>query len=62
MNTIAALAAENQRLQAECQKLANLLMSPLVFSHERIVDEVDAALEPYWGRANTEARQRIVDL
>ena len=54
MNPIAVLAAENLRLQEECQKLANLLMSPLVFSHERIVDQVDAALAPYLGRANTE--------
>lgn len=54
MNPIAVLAEENLRLQAECRKLASLLMSPLVFSHERIVDQVDAALEPYLGRANTE--------
>ena len=62
MNPIAVLAAENRWLRGECQKLANLLMSPLVFSHERILDEVDAALEPYHGRANSEARQQIVDL
>lgn len=54
MNPIAVLAAENLWLRGECQKLANLLMSPLVFSHERIVEQVDAALEPYKGRANTE--------
>ena len=56
VNPIAVLAAENARLRAECQKLAGLLMSPLVFSHERIVAEVDSALEPYHGRANTEAQ------
>lgn len=54
MNPIAVLAAENLRLQEECQKLANLLMSPLVFTHERMVEQVDAALLPYLGRANTE--------
>jgi hypothetical protein len=54
--------SEIERLRAECQKLANLLMSPLVFTHERILDEVDAALLPYLGRANSEARQQIVDL
>ena len=57
MNTIAALAAENTRLRAECQKLAALLGSSLVFAHERIVEEVDAALKPYQGQANSEARQ-----
>jgi hypothetical protein len=57
MNPIAVLAAENQWLRAECQKLASLLMSPLVFCHERIIDEVDSALEPYHGRANTEHAQ-----
>lgn len=57
MNPIAVLAQENLRLQAECQKLANLLMSPLVFSHERIVDQVDEALAPYLGRANTEFKR-----
>jgi hypothetical protein len=57
MNPIAVLAEENIRLQAECQKLANLLMSALVFTHEKTLDEVDAALLPYLGRANTEFKR-----
>lgn len=40
---------EIELLQAECRKLANLLMSPYVFVHETLVEEVDRALAPYIG-------------
>lgn len=43
--------AEIQRLQAECQRLADLLMNPLVFVHEHLVAEVDQAIQPWLGGA-----------
>ena len=46
------LIQEIERLQAENQKLAGYLMHEFVFVHERIIEEVDTALEPYLGRAN----------
>lgn len=45
-------ADEIERLRAETQKLAGYLMHEFVFVHERIIEEADAALEPYLGRAN----------
>jgi hypothetical protein len=43
--------AEIEYLRAECQKLANYLMSELVFVHERLIEEVDTALVPYLGHS-----------
>jgi hypothetical protein len=34
----------------QCRKLADLLMSELVFVHERKIAEVDEALKPFLGR------------
>jgi hypothetical protein len=44
-----ARASEVQALRAECIKLADLLMSGLVFVHESKITEVDIALAPYLG-------------
>jgi len=49
---VAEQADEIDRLRAETQKLAGYLMHEFVFVHERIIEEVDAALEPYLGRVN----------
>lgn len=43
-------ADEIERLNAECRKLAGLLMSEYVWVHEYKIAEVDDALNPYLGR------------
>jgi len=40
------------RLRAENRKLANWLMHPYVFVHERIIEDVDKALETYLGTSD----------
>jgi len=40
---------EVEALRAECKKLAGYLMNGYVFVHERIIEEVDKALETYIG-------------
>lgn len=46
---ITAWSDEIERLRNECHKLAGYLMSELVFVHERLIEEIDVALEPYLG-------------
>lgn len=41
---------EIQTLRAENTKLAHTLMSPLVYVHESITNEVDEMLQPYIGQ------------
>jgi hypothetical protein len=43
---------EIERLRAETQKLAKLLMHEYVFVHERIIEHVDQVLKPYLGGSN----------
>lgn len=40
------------KLRAECQRLANYLMHEYVFVHERLVEELDEVIKPYWGITN----------
>lgn len=42
-------ADQIEHLQAECQKLANMLMSEYTWVHEYKIAEVDEALKPYLG-------------
>ena len=45
----AEAAAELETLSSQCRSLASLLMSEYVFVHEKLVDQVDKALQPFIG-------------
>ena len=45
----AEAAAELETVSSRCRLLASLLMSEYVFVHEKLVDQVDKALQPFIG-------------
>jgi hypothetical protein len=49
---IVKLEEELDHLRYESRVLAQWLMHPYVFVHERIIEEVDIALVPYLGKSN----------